>query len=232
MAQKLGVNRCVFCHYLAVWPGQTRGLHRPPLPSQKTNGLSLGESGRSSQEQLGSWEGLCLYCAHSLSQLFGRELVGWRAAEYTSRRCCAVRGWSAGAVGLCADLRAEGPSLICLYCLAWICAGLPREGGRKDGFDRTAAGTVSSEPCAASNLLPLMSRNSSAMTAGPLSMGLPEPLKIRPGRDKGCRKTLVLPACARPPASHNPSESQDLLRPQVLHTRRLGGILDTGLDPG
>ena len=29
--------------------------------------------------------------------------------------------------------------------------------------------------------LPLMSRKSSAMTTGPLSMGLPEPLKTRPG---------------------------------------------------
>lgn len=33
---------------------------------------------------------------------------------------------------------------------------------------------------------PLISRKSSAMTTGPLSMGLPEPLKTRPGGGEGC----------------------------------------------
>lgn len=39
----------------------------------------------------------------------------------------------------------------------------------------------SPKPCRTSGHSPLISRKSSAMTIGPLSMGLPEPLKIRPG---------------------------------------------------
>lgn len=70
----------------------------------------------------------------------------------------------------------------------------------KSRWQKGWLGSDSYCPCAASTLLPLISRNSSAMTAGPLSMGFPEPLKIRPGRNKECRKMSVLPASARPPA--------------------------------
>lgn len=41
------------------------------------------------------------------------------------------------------------------------------------------------KPSRASSHSPLISRKSSAMTTGPLSMGLPEPLKTRPGGKQG-----------------------------------------------
>lgn len=77
----------------------------------------------------------------------------------------------------------------------------------KSRWQKGWLGSDSCYPCAASALLPLMSRNSSAMTAGPLSMGLPEPLKIRPGGNKECRKMAVLPASARPLTPYIPSEA-------------------------
>lgn len=110
---------------------------------------------------------------------------------------------------------------------------------------------VSSKPCRASTLSPLMSRKSSAMTTGPLSMGLPEPLKIRPGREKGFRKVSGLPAPHTPPESHHPvslapsdhtwltsmtvpakGRLSSFLCREFSQARQFGVTLTTGLSPG
>lgn len=164
----------------------------------------------------GSWEGVPLCCElppPEVPRIKHRELK----ATGDDCRCCAMMEWSArgslgyyggsGDRGLCWSACSSGQSWGFSLGASTAC---PRSMHDFQGWVAAmtawmeSAGAVSSKPCRASTLSPLMSRNSSAMTTGPLSMGLPEPLKIRPGRDKGFRRVSGLPVSAWPPAPHTP----------------------------